>query len=393
MQSNSDSQSITLGTGVESSLSLFGGSHFPGSISYGRNFSSNSEFGIAGVPSVLGNSSGSNFSIGWGALFSGFPTLHATYSISDSTSTLLGTTDKGKSSSKSFNLNSNYSIAGFNLQGTLGHYSTDFLSPEFSDSQQPWIAPRRIRITVLPRPTGCRFPVTWDWGGRERPRQVKRTNFRVIPTRHRPAFRPGQDCRSSGLWNYTTNAVLAFEQSPRGSAGNAFGQPRFKFQCNLYECHGDLHGGSWAYHYRLRKPSDPASSGGEFREYAIRRHRKLPKSEQPFRIFALLHRRCGYGNAGWQRRHRPGDKSQHDAQVRPMGSHSGLRLFSRYPDSFWYRNNEQLQLWRHDPTQDPFVHELEYKLPGNTQRIGGARRHQQSCRFVHLSATDSCRRQ
>ncbi len=73
-QFNSESQTITRGTGVESSASLFGGSHFPGSISYGRDFSSNSEFRIAGVPSVLGDSSGSNFSVAWSALFSGLPT-------------------------------------------------------------------------------------------------------------------------------------------------------------------------------------------------------------------------------------------------------------------------------------------------------------------------------
>jgi hypothetical protein len=130
-QLNTDSQSINRGTGVDGSVNIFGGSHFPGSISYGRNYNHNSEFSIAGVPAVLGDSSTSNFSIGWGALFAGYPTLQASYSIADSTSTLLGTTDQGKSSSKSFNLNSTYSIGGFNLQGTLAHYNTDLVSPDF----------------------------------------------------------------------------------------------------------------------------------------------------------------------------------------------------------------------------------------------------------------------
>jgi hypothetical protein len=130
-QSNSESQMITRGTGVESSASVFGGSRFPGSISYGKDFSSNSEFRIAGVPSVLGDSSGSNFNIAWSALLSGLPSLHASYSMSNSTSTLLGTTIQGKSSSKSFDLNSSYSLGGFNLQGRLGHNNTDFLSPSF----------------------------------------------------------------------------------------------------------------------------------------------------------------------------------------------------------------------------------------------------------------------
>jgi hypothetical protein len=130
-QSNSESQTITRGSGVESSVNVFGGSHFPGSISYGKNFSSNSEFSIAGVPSVLGDSSGSNIGVAWSALFGGLPTLHASYSIADSTSTLLGTTSQSKSSSRNFNLNSNYELSGFNLQGNLNHYNTEFLSPSF----------------------------------------------------------------------------------------------------------------------------------------------------------------------------------------------------------------------------------------------------------------------
>jgi len=130
-QFNAESQTITRGTGMESSVSLFGGGHFPGSISYGRNFNSNSEFRIAGVPSVLGDSSGSNFSVAWGALFDGLPTLHASYSVSDSTSTLLGTTSQSESSSRNFNLHSNYALGGFSLQGRLGHYNTEFLSPSF----------------------------------------------------------------------------------------------------------------------------------------------------------------------------------------------------------------------------------------------------------------------
>jgi hypothetical protein len=49
-QSNSESQSITRSTGIGASVGFFGGSRFPGSISYGKDFSTNSEFRVAGVP-------------------------------------------------------------------------------------------------------------------------------------------------------------------------------------------------------------------------------------------------------------------------------------------------------------------------------------------------------
>ena len=130
-QANSDFQTITRNSGVAASVNLFGGSRFPGAISYGRDFSSNSEFRIAGVPSLLGDSSGSNFGVSWSALLEGLPSLHASYSIADSTSTLLGATAESKSSSKNFNLSSDYKLGGFNLHGGLNHYNVEFSSPGF----------------------------------------------------------------------------------------------------------------------------------------------------------------------------------------------------------------------------------------------------------------------
>jgi hypothetical protein len=225
-QLNSDSQSINLGTGVDSSFSLFGGSHFPGMISYGRNFSSDSEFGIAGVPSVLGNSSGSNFSIGWGALFSGFPTLQATYSISDSTSTLLGTTDKGTSSSKSFNLNSTYSIVGFNLQGTLGHYSADLTSPDFLTPSTVNSSSSNTNYSIT---ATHRLPLSGSLGlGWSRTTSASETDeFSSNSYTASAGISPWPRLSINGLWNYTSNAVLAYEQSlgevpvmPSGSLGS-----------------------------------------------------------------------------------------------------------------------------------------------------------------------------
>lgn len=130
-QSNSISQTIARSTGVQGSVNLFDRSHFPGSVSYGKNFSSNSEFSIAGVPSVLGDSSDSSIGIAWGALFDGLPSLHAEYTVGHSTSTLLGTTSQSKNSNRSFNLDSDYTLAGFDLRGRLSHYNYDLLSPGF----------------------------------------------------------------------------------------------------------------------------------------------------------------------------------------------------------------------------------------------------------------------
>ena len=211
-QFNSESQTITRGTGVESSVSLFGGSHFPGSISYGKDFSSNSEFRIAGVPSVLGDSSGSNFSVAWSALFSGLPSLHASYSIADSTSTLLGTTSQSKSSSRNFNLNSNYALGGFNLQGNLNHYNTDLLSPSFltaatisntsSSTNYGVTATRRLPLSGS---LGLGWSRTTSESGMD--------DFTSSSYTASASFSPWRRLSISGFGNYTTNVIAALAQS------------------------------------------------------------------------------------------------------------------------------------------------------------------------------------
>jgi hypothetical protein len=211
-QFNSESQTITRGTGVDGSISVFGGSHFPGTVSYGKNFDSNSEFRIAGVPSVFVDSSGSNFSVGWGALFSGYPSLQARYSIADSTSTLLGTTDRAKSSSRSFDLNSNYALAGFNLQGRLGHYNTDLFSPGFLTEEATNNTSSTTNYAVN---ASRRLPLSGSLG-----LGVSRTtsgsagdNSASNSYTASAGFSPWQRLSVSGFFNYTTNVIVALERS------------------------------------------------------------------------------------------------------------------------------------------------------------------------------------
>ncbi len=215
IQSNSESQMITRGSGVQSSIGVFGGSHFPGSISYGRDFSSNSEFRIAGVPSVLGNSSGSNVDIAWSALFEGLPSLYANYLITNSTSTLLGTTDQSKSSSKNFSLNSDYKLGGFSLHGSLNHYNTEFLSPSFltaatisnasSSTNYGVTATRRL-------PLSGSLALTWSRTTLENGPSDSSSNSYTATG----IFSPWRRLTVSETWNYTTNVIAAIAQSLGG---------------------------------------------------------------------------------------------------------------------------------------------------------------------------------
>jgi hypothetical protein len=217
-QFNSESQTITRGTGVDGSLSVFGGSHFPGTISYGRSFNSDSEFRIAGVPSVFVDSSGSNLSVSWGALFKGFPTLQASYAIADSSSTLLGTTDnRATSSSKSFDLSSNYSLGGFNLQGRLGHYNTDLFSPAFLTDEPTDNTSSTTNYAVT---ASRRLPLSGSLGlGWSRTTSGSAGDHSASNSYTASAgFSPWQRVSISGFLNYTTNAIVALERSLFGDA-------------------------------------------------------------------------------------------------------------------------------------------------------------------------------
>ena len=221
MQSNADSQSITRGSGVEGSLSLFGGSHFPGSISYGRDFSSNSEFRIAGVPSVLGNSSGSTFDIAWGAQFEGLPTLYANYLVTDSTSTLLGTTNDSKSSSRSFSLNSDYRFAGFNLHGSVNHYNTEFLSPSFLTAVtiSNTSSSTNYSVTATHRlPLSGSLGLAWSRTTSENGTGDSASNSYTASA----VVSPWRRLSISETWNYTTNVIAAITERLSGETVPTF---------------------------------------------------------------------------------------------------------------------------------------------------------------------------
>lgn len=112
---NSESRSIFDSSGFEFNSGIFGGSHFPGSVSFSKSWDSQGNFGIPGVPDYTTRGNGQGFSIGWGAFLQGLPSLSANFNTGSSAYTVLGADQNGSNDFKNFNVRSNYSIAGFNL--------------------------------------------------------------------------------------------------------------------------------------------------------------------------------------------------------------------------------------------------------------------------------------
>jgi hypothetical protein len=137
-QSRADSsyQSITGASGVDASANFFTGSNFPGSVSYHYAANSTGTFGLSGQPDFTTYGRGQGFGINWSALFPDWPTLSVGYSQGSGHSTLYGTNEETDSSTRLFNVHSNYQISGFRLNGYFDHNSLNSKYPEFLAGQE-----------------------------------------------------------------------------------------------------------------------------------------------------------------------------------------------------------------------------------------------------------------
>jgi len=117
-QANSAYQSIGDSSGFDFSVGIFGGSHFPGSISYGRSFNSTGTFGIPGVTGLVSHGDSRGFGIGWGVLLPGLPPVSVSYSDEASSSSIYGTNQTNGNWLRTLTVGSSYRLGGFPIQGS-----------------------------------------------------------------------------------------------------------------------------------------------------------------------------------------------------------------------------------------------------------------------------------
>lgn len=130
-QDNSAIGSVFSESGIDSSVNLFGGSHFPGSVSYGKALTNGSQYGIAGVPGLSADGSTQTFAVTWNAFVPKLPTLTATFSDTSSSNTILGEAGTTDTAIKGLNLISNYNLSGFQFYGYFNHQNLDATLPAF----------------------------------------------------------------------------------------------------------------------------------------------------------------------------------------------------------------------------------------------------------------------
>jgi hypothetical protein len=114
-RANSNFQSITNASGFDFGSTIFGGSHFPGSVNYSRAYNSQGNYGVPGLTDYVTHGNSSTFGINWSENLPDAPGFSAGYQSGSSQYSVYGSNDQGESKFHSLNLHSSYKLAGFNL--------------------------------------------------------------------------------------------------------------------------------------------------------------------------------------------------------------------------------------------------------------------------------------
>ncbi|MGA7858967.1 MAG: hypothetical protein WCA11_13620 [Terracidiphilus sp.] len=114
-RANSNYQSISNASGVDASVNLFGGSHFPGSITYSKAYNSEGNYDVPGAANFVTHGNNDALGINWSESLPNAPSFSAGFQTGNSNYSVYGTNDQGKNTFHSLNLHSAYEVAGFNM--------------------------------------------------------------------------------------------------------------------------------------------------------------------------------------------------------------------------------------------------------------------------------------
>jgi hypothetical protein len=134
-RANSSYRSVDNSSGFAFSSSIFGGSHFPGAVSYNRDYNSSGTFAIPGVPDLTTHGNSDNLGVSWGVNVPDLPNVSVYYNRSNSSASLYGTDATTDAASQNVGLRSLYNLDGFQLTGAYNHSTSHSELPAFLQTQ------------------------------------------------------------------------------------------------------------------------------------------------------------------------------------------------------------------------------------------------------------------
>ncbi len=114
-RANSDFQSISSASGLSASATIFGGSLYPGSVSYSKAYNSEGNYAIPGLANYVTHGNSDSFGINWNENVPGLPSASVAFDLGSSKYSVYGTNDQGTNAFHALNFHSSYNAAGFNM--------------------------------------------------------------------------------------------------------------------------------------------------------------------------------------------------------------------------------------------------------------------------------------
>ncbi len=155
-RANSDYRSVENSSGISANTTIFGGSHFPGNLMYGKAWDTSGQFSVPGESNITTRANTTNYGAGWSENVPGLPSLSVMYGRSENDYSIYGATGNGTSRSWNFSANSNYKFWGFRVSGGFSHGSTSSDMPAFLQEASSTTASSNDNYSLM---VGHRLPL------------------------------------------------------------------------------------------------------------------------------------------------------------------------------------------------------------------------------------------
>jgi len=106
---------------VNASTQIFGGSHYPGSISYSKSFNSTGNFNLPGLANFTTHGNNDTLAVTWGLHPDDLPSLNFSFSNANNAYSIYGANAAGTLHFDTFSVSSAYQVTGFILNGGYQH--------------------------------------------------------------------------------------------------------------------------------------------------------------------------------------------------------------------------------------------------------------------------------
>ena len=127
---NSNYQSSFRATGVNSSASIFSGSHFPGSVNFVKTYNSSGQFSVPGVGDLTTHANSQNLALGWGIRIPDYPNVSFQFADGSTDSTIFGSNAKDSFHTRHFGVSANHTLAGFVMNAGYHRSSVNSTTPD-----------------------------------------------------------------------------------------------------------------------------------------------------------------------------------------------------------------------------------------------------------------------